>query len=417
MTIMDDDTSRPSASGGAQTLLTGLQALTRRLQDERDALQQALDDATRALQCEKSARATLENALQVRELELLHVTQSQQHASQQLRDRIAQLEREVDDERALHQAAVASRAATLQKSAALADEVKRVEVKWRSEMEKKELALAEVEILRDDALTVTLDRDQLVARTEADAKRVRELWQQIAREHESKLDALRQELETTTRASASVERAAAQSERRAQELETSVAQLTEQNRSLEQRLAAADSDCDALRAQLETERVRLKAHEDATHALRLEMQALSSAAALAKEREATARREQKLAAAVLTKAQRELDDTTETLRALETEWGDLLDHVAQQNATRTLAAREQQVQGELRSQRLRRTKRWAEELAALQHKQLVRYQHVLATVNRKLDDVRETHEALEANAWTLHGDKTVQSKSLCIYRH
>ncbi|TYZ59209.1 hypothetical protein PybrP1_007142 [[Pythium] brassicae (nom. inval.)] len=408
-----------SSSGSAHTLLTGLQALTRRLQDERDALQHALDDATRALQSERAAKAALEHALQVRELELLHVTQQQAAAAAQLRERVAQLERELEDERAQVRAAVAARVAATQKSSALSTELKQAELKWRKEMEKKELALAEIDILRDDALALTLDREQLVQRTEADAKRVRELWQQIAREHASKRDALRQELDATKQTSAALERVAAQHESKARELEASTARLAQQNAALQERLASASEGDSARAERVEAERERDRQRSEQAYALSLQLQELKSEAALATQREAAATREHKLAAAVLSKCQRELDAKTEELLALKSEFGDLVDKIEQLRAERALVSRETAAAVEMRVKRLARGKRCAEELAALRTREVAGYKQVLQTVSRKLDDVTDAQAAIETSAWLLPGERngSAAQSSLCIYRH
>lgn len=409
------------SSGSAQTLLAGLQALTRRLQDERDALQHALDDAARALQNERATKAALEHALQVRELELLHVTQQQAAAASQLRDRVAQLERELEDERAQVRAATAGRVAATQKSSSLSTELKQVELKWRKEMEKKELALAEIEILRDDALALTLDREQLVQRTEADAKRVRELWQQIAREHASKRDALHVDLDAATQARTALERVVAQHESRARALEANAAVLAHENALLQTRLASANEEDSARADRVEAERVRDAQRVEQTHALSLQLQTLTSELALAKQREAAATREHKLATAVLSKCERELDAKTEELVALKCEFGDLVNRVEQLSADRNRVSQETAAAVEDRVRRLVRGKRCAEELAALRKQEVAGYKQVLQSVSRKLDDVKDAHTAVESSAWLLHpsdkGDGSAGQRSLCIYRH
>lgn len=402
-------------SSNAQTLLAGLQALTRRLQDERDALQNSLDDAARVLQSERSAKTALEHALQVRELELLHVTQQQAAAAAQLRERVVQLEQELENERTQLRAAVAGRGAATQKSAALAAELKQAELKWRKELEKKELALAEVEILREDALAATLDREELVQRTEADARRVRELWQQIAREHESKRDALRVELEAAKQASASLERVVAQYESKVRDMEANAARLAEQNAALEQRVASATEEETAHVARIEAERVR----DEKTHEARLQLQEVRSELVLTKQREGVAVREQKLAAAVLSKCQRELDAKSEELLALKVEFGDLLDKYEQLAVENKLASREKVAVVERRVQQLVRGKRCAEELAALRKREIADYKQVISSVSRKLSDVKDAQEATETNTWVLSGERNggAVQNSLCIYRH
>ncbi|KAF1332175.1 hypothetical protein FI667_g3747, partial [Globisporangium splendens] len=412
-----------SSGGGGGALTAGLQELTRRLQDERDALQREMDEATRALHGERNARTTLENALQVKELELLHLTQKHHQTSQQLRDRVIAVERKLEDEKRAHQVTLMGKNVAVQKNEVLAADVKQVEVKWRKEMEKKELALAEVEILREDVRVVAVDRDQLVQRTEADAKRVRELWQQIAREHETQLDALRQELETAKQANASMETAMTQYDLRIQGMEATVKSLADEKTALEQRVASATSDHTSFQERLELEQFRDKEREEKVHALNLQVQELRSECVVVKQREEMAVREQKLAKAVLKQCQSQLDAKSEELLALKTEFSELLDKYEQMDETFKLETRQQLAQIQLQSKQLARGKRCAEELAELRKREVLGYRQVLASVNQKLHDVAETHAATEMNSWTLlpqgnnNGAAASKQASLCICRH
>lgn len=412
-------------SSSGRSLTTGLQELTRRLQDERDALQRELDEATRAFHSERNAKTTLENALQVKELELLHLTQKQHQTSQQFRDRILQLERELEDEKGLHKMALMGKNVAVQKNATLTAEVKQVEVKWRKEMERKELALAEVEILKEDVRVVAIDRDQLVQRTEADAKRVRELWQQIAREHEGKLEVLRQELETTKQASSSVEKVVAQYETRVREMEATIKNLSDEKVAAEQRAASASSEQTSYRERLELERFKDKDREEKVHLLSLQVQELRSECALAKQREEMAVREQKLATAVLRQCQSELEAKSDELLVLKTEFSEMLDKYEQMGETFKVQTRQKIAEVESRSKQLAHGKRCAEELAELRKQEISGYRKVIHSVNRKLSEVAETHvAAVELNSWSLPGKDggvgaaaTSKQHSLYICRH
>uniref|UniRef100_K3WQD5 Uncharacterized protein n=1 Tax=Globisporangium ultimum (strain ATCC 200006 / CBS 805.95 / DAOM BR144) TaxID=431595 RepID=K3WQD5_GLOUD len=409
--------------GGGGALTTGIQELTRRLQDERDALQRELDEAARALHGERNARTTLENALQVKELELLHLTQKHHQTSQQLRNRVLAVERELEDEKRAHQVTLMSKNVAVQKNEALAADVKQVEVKWRKEMEKKELALAEVEILREDMRVVAIDRDQLVQRTEADAKRVRELWQQIVREHDTQLDALRQELEASKQSNVSMEAMMVQRESRIQGMEETIKNLMGEKAALEQRVASATSDHTSFQERLELEQFRDKEREEKVHALNLQVQELRSECVVAKQHEEMAVREQKLAKAVLKQCQSQLDAKSEELLVLKTEFSELLDKHEQMDETLKIEARQQLAQVQLQSKQLAHGKRCAEELAELHKREILGYRKVLASVNQKLHDVADTHAAAKMNSWTLlpqgsnNGATASKQTSLCIYRH
>ncbi|CEG37381.1 uncharacterized protein PHALS_04975 [Plasmopara halstedii] len=95
-----------SATPHSPTLaLGGLPDLTRRLQDERDALRVEMEELTRRLSQERVARSTLENEAQLRELELRQVQQRSSQATQQARDKQMALEKELEEEVAMHKMA------------------------------------------------------------------------------------------------------------------------------------------------------------------------------------------------------------------------------------------------------------------------------------------------------------------------
>eukprot|EP00644_Phytophthora_capsici_P000019 jgi/Phyca11/13489/fgenesh1_pg.PHYCAscaffold_4_\ len=242
-----------------------LPELTRRLQDERDALRVEVEELTRRLAQERAARSTLENEAQLRELELRHVQQRSSQAAQQARDKQMALEKELEDEAAMHKMAVLGRNAATQKNTTLAAELRAMETKWKKELEKKEIAVAEAEQAAEEVQKLKADRDQLVQRTESDAKRVRELWQQIAREHEVKVEALKQELMNARQTSSGVETDVAECHRKIEKLEETLQATRKENNALQEQLSTAKSDRSRSLEQLEIDRLKEKSLGNEQH--------------------------------------------------------------------------------------------------------------------------------------------------------
>ncbi|KAF4322973.1 hypothetical protein BBO99_00001073 [Phytophthora kernoviae] len=381
---MEDDSPAPSKS---------LPELTRRLEDERDALRLEVEELTRRLAQEKAARATLENEAQLRELELRHVQQRSSQATQQARDKLSTVEKELEDEAAMHKMAVLGRNAATQKNTALAAELKAMETKWKKEVEKKELAVTEAELAAEEARALKVNRDQLVQRTESDAKRVRELWQQIAREHQVKVEALKQELLNARQMSSDVDGAVTEYVKKIE---------SERSQSLEQN---------------ERNRLKEKSWGDEQHRVVLELKEAKSECKLLTQREEAAAKEREAAVSTAQRAQDALDERTEELMALKTEFADLLDKHELLIEQHKQDAREREAQLILRTQKLRDGKRCAEELARLRREEISGYKQVIYTVNARLTEVQELSEATQNNAWSLPQDASNSKTSLCIYRH
>lgn len=397
-----------------------LPELTRRLQDERDALRQQVDELERRLREERAARSTLEHERELKELELLHTQQRSAQATQQLRDKVAQLERELEDETATHKMAVMARNTATQKNTALSAELKTVETRWKHELEKKEVALAEVELLKDELRAAALDRERLVQRTEADARRVRELWQQIAREHELKLAQLAQELATARQASSSGGRFIAEYQTAVAELERSIETLKNEKSALERQVEATNGQQTQVQQQLESERHRERDMGERRHQLELQLQELTSQCRLLEQREEMARRERELAAEAASKAQGELDDRTSELLVLKTEFGELLDRHERLQHEFKHKARHRAQEAKQRAQKLARDKRCAEELAAVRKREISGYRRVIHNVERKLTQVEAGDEAVAVavdERGPLEDGADPARSSLCIYRH
>lgn len=394
-----------------------LPELTRRLQDERDGLRVEVEELTRRLAQERAARATLENEAQLRELELRHVQQRSAQATQQALDKHISLEKELEDEVAMHKMAVLGRNAATQKNTTLAAELKTMETKWKKELEKKEIAITEAELAADEVQKIKVDRDQLVQRTESDAKRVRELWQQIAREHEVKVEALKLELLNAQQLSTGVESTVTDCQRKIEKLEEALQTTRGEKAALQEQLSAATSERSRSLEQRELDRLKEKSWGNEQHRTALELQEAVSDCKLHAQQEKAAVKERDAAVLAARKAQEALDERTEDLLALKTEFADLLDKHEALAAQYKQSAREREAQLILRTQKLRDGKRCAEELARLRKEEISGYKQVIYKVNTRLTEVQELSEVAQSNAWSLPQDASKSKTSLCIYRH
>ncbi|KAE9033545.1 hypothetical protein PR003_g8709 [Phytophthora rubi] len=394
-----------------------LPQLTRKLQDERDALREEVEELTRRLAQERAARATLENEAQLRELELRHVQQRSAQAAQQARDKQIALEKELEDEVAMHKMAVLGRNAATQKNTTLAAELKTMETKWKKELEKKEIAIAEAEAAAEEAQKLKADRAQLVQRTESDAKRVRELWQQIAREHEVKLEALKQELLNVQEISTDVDSKVAEYQQKIEKLEEALQTTREEKTALQEQLSAASSERSRSLEEKEIERLKEKSWGNEQHRTALALQEAKNECKLHAQREEAAVKERDAAVIAARKAQEAVDERTEELLALKTEFSDLLDKHETLVVQYKQSAREREAQLILRTQKLRDGKRCAKELVRLGQEEIAQYKQVIYSVNARLTEVQELSEANQNNSWSLPQDGNNAKTSLCIYRH
>jgi chromosome segregation ATPase len=407
-------TPAPTIGGNA------LPEITRRLQEERDALRQQVDDLSRRLHEERASRSAVEHERELKQLELLHLQQRSAQATQQLRDRAAQLERELESEAASHRMATMARSTAAQKSAALASEVKALEVRLKHEMEKKEVALAEVELLKDEVRAVVRDRDALVQRTEADAKRVRELWQQIAREHEVKLAAVTQELSAARHSSTSTDVSIVEYQKKVADLESVIQTLQSDNSDLKGKLQLTESDHDRFQQELQSERSKERETGERQHRLELEIQELKNRCTMLAQREEIAVRERELATSAAKKATAEADDRTQELLLLKTEFSELLDKHERLQEAYKHKARYKLQEAAMLAEKLTKEKRCAEELAAMRKHEITGYKKVIHAVECKLKGVEVTEETADAptSRAVLREDGANPAKSsLCIYRH
>ncbi|ETN16399.1 hypothetical protein PPTG_06543 [Phytophthora nicotianae INRA-310] len=394
-----------------------LPELTRRLQDERDALRVEVDQLTRRLAQERTARSTLENEAQLRELELRHMQQHSTQAAQQARDKQIALEKELEDEVAMHKMAVLGRNTATQKNTTLAAELKAMEGKWKKELEKKEIAMAEAELAADEIQKLKADRNQLVQRTESDAKRVRELWQQIAREHEVKVNALIQELQNARQMLKDIEVTVTECRRKIGNMEETLQKTREEKAALQEQLAAAMSERSRSLEQQELDRLKEKSWGNEQHRAALELQQATNECKLHARREAAAVKERDAAVQAARTVQGELEERTEELLALKTEFANLLDKHELLATQSKQSAREREAKLILRTQKLHDGKRYAEELARLRQEEVSGYKQVIYAVNARLTEVQELSEATQTNAWSLPQDASKAKTSLCIYRH
>lgn len=407
-------TTAPTPGGNS------LPEITKRLQEERDTLRQQVDDLSQKLYEERASRSAVEHERELKELELLQLQQRTAQATQHLREKVAQLERELEDEAASHKMAVMARNTATQKNSTLTTELRALEVRLKNEVEKKEVALAEVELLKDEVRAVVLDRDQLIQRTEADAKRVRELWQQIAREHEVKLAAANQELSVARQSSMSTDYSISGYQMKVADLEAVIQNLQNENKELESRLQLTESDQNRFRQELQSERNKERETGERRHRLEIEAQELKNQCKMLAQREEIAVRERDLAASAAKKATAEAEDRTQELLLLKTEFSELLDKHERLQEEYKHKARYKVQEATMLAEKLAKEKRCAEELAAMRKHEITGYKKVIHAVERKLKDVQVTEEAADASTSraVLREDRTNPAKSsLCIYRH
>ncbi|KAL7693225.1 hypothetical protein Plhal304r1_c004g0014901 [Plasmopara halstedii] len=407
-----------SATPHSPTLaLGGLPDLTRRLQDERDALRVEMEELTRRLSQERVARSTLENEAQLRELELRQVQQRSSQATQQARDKQMALEKELEEEVAMHKMAVLGRNAATQKNTALAAELKTMEVKWKKEIEKKEIAVAEADLAAGEIQKLQADRNQLVQRTESDAKRIRELWQQITREHEVKVEALMQELQNARQKSTTLEAAIAISHREITMLKEQIQTMRDAKAVQKECPAAVKSERLQTDEQQDLDRMKMNTIENEKHRTILKWRQALSDCKLYAQREVTAVKERDAAVLAARNIQKVLEDRNEEVLALKTELTILLDKHELLVTQYKQSARDREAQMVLRTQKLRDSKRYAKELSQLRKKEVLGYKQVIYAVNARLNEVQELSKATQSNAWSLPPDISKSRKSLCIISH
>ncbi|CAI5720185.1 unnamed protein product [Peronospora destructor] len=387
---------------------------TQRLQDECAALRLEVDKLMHRLAQERAARTTLENEAQLRELELRNVQQRSAHADQQTRDKQMALEKELEDEAAMHRLAVLGRNAATQKNTTLAAELKTMETKWKKELEKKETAIAKAELAVDEIQRLKFDKDQIVRRTESGAKRLHELWHQIAREHQVKVEALKQKLLTAQPLSSGAEVTATECQEKIAKLEKELRATWEEKTTLQEQLSAATRSRSS--KQKELDRLKETSWGNERHQTAL-VQKLKSECKLYAQQEEATMKERDVAVLAAHKAEEALNRKTEELLALKTEFTGLLQKHTALVAQFKQSAREREAQLVKCTQKLRDGKRYAEELAMLRRKEISGYKRVIDSVNTRLTEAQELSESAQSIAWSLPQDARKAKTSLCIYRH
>lgn len=243
------------------------------------------------------------------------------------------------------------------------------------------------------------------------------MWQQIAREHEVKVEALKQELLNAQQMSTGVESKVAEYQVKIEKLEVTLQTTREEKAALQEQLAAASSERSRSLEQKELDRLKEKSWGNEQHRIALELQEAKSDCKLHAQREEAAVKERDAAVLAARKAKEALDDRTEELLALKTEFSDLLDKHETLVVQYKQSARQREAQLVVRTQKLRDGKRCAEELVRLRQEEIAKYKQVIYSVNTRLTEVQELSETNQNNAWSLPQDGSNTKTSLCIYRH
>uniref|UniRef100_A0AAV1V0G8 Uncharacterized protein n=1 Tax=Peronospora matthiolae TaxID=2874970 RepID=A0AAV1V0G8_9STRA len=360
------------------------------LQQECNALSAQVEELTRLLAKERAAKAILESEMQLRERELRHMQQHSALATRQALDRQGEAENELANEVAMYEMAVVDRNAATRKSATLAAELEAVETKWKEEQGKNEVARAEAALASAELQRLKEDRRRLVRRVKSDAKRVRELWQQLAREHEVKVAALHLELE------------------KAQQLSSGVEQTgSELQLKMDESKEAEQTSWEEVDRSLETKQ----------HRAALELQRVRDACKLHVKREEAAVKERDAAVLVARKAQEDLDERNEELWMVRTKFADLVQKHEAMDAQYKRSAREREAQFLVRTQHLRKGKHYAEEVSRLWKERMAGYEQVIYALDTRLTEVQELSEDVRNSAWSIPREASTSKASSCSHRH
>ena len=360
---------------------------TQTVQDKCSALHEKVEELTRLLAEERAATSTLENELHAREEAVQHVQQRSAVATQQALDRQRELENELENEVAMHEMAVLGRNVAAQKNATLAAELERVERQWKEELAKKEVASTEATLASAEVQRLKDDRTKLVQRTKSDARRVRELWQQIAREHEVQVEALRLEL------------------KKAQQLS-----IGEEQTVRERQMITTEPEEGEQMVWKEKD----QSVENEQRHFAWELQRVRNACKLHAQREAVAVKERDAAMFVARTAQEALDERNEELRTLKTKFASLRHKHEASGAQYKRSIRECEAQLLLR---MEKGKHCAEEWARLWKEGMVGYEQVIYAVNTRLTEVQELSDDVQSNAWSVPREASTSIASPRIQRH
>ncbi|DAZ99183.1 TPA: hypothetical protein N0F65_008216 [Lagenidium giganteum] len=389
-----------------RTDIAQLQELTRKVQEERDRVREENDELRQALSEERGKREALEGDLQVKELSVLHLQQRLKEREQSSAERLLLLEKELEEEKSMHKVTAMGRNVAANKNTTLSNEIRRLESKLRKQGQHNDELATEVEALREHIRSIAAERDGVVAKTEGDAKRVRELWEHIVQEHEAQTTSLRREVEASNEAQAQAQKALQECQQKLLVAQQTIEHAHKDNAK------AID-----LERKLEAMRGEAQQKDDASTELKLKIQDLENRVLMAQERQHQAQKSELRAKEELSVMMQQLEDKTEALLALKTEFSDLLDkyeHIAEVNKQQR---RHDQAAHHRKLQQLRRSKKHAEEIAGMRKKEIHECKRVIHSIDNKLNDLNAKNKAADMNTWSLNGVPKQQPKSLSIYRH
>lgn len=394
---------------------SALQEITRRLQEERDALRTQVEELTKKLVAERSAKVAVDHDLQAKEVELLQEQLRTRQTKQSLLDRIAQLEKELEDTKSIHQALVHERNVIVEENSTLNLERQMLQTKYKKEIAKCETLRTELEQLQQDTSLLSIDREQIIQRTESDARRVRELWDQINREHETKTAALSEELEVARQEKSELDAALAEAYAKTDELEALVSQLEVGKAALELQIASLTVESTTALTKLEELQNKERSAGEEMSKLLLQIHSWQNKCMLLEERLKISEKEKDMSILASKQSQKELEARSEELLALKTEFGNLLDKYESSVEIFKQKTRERDVHTRLQYRALDHKRRYAEELVQLRRQEIKEFKQVVRSVNRRLNEVREMQEGMKNTSCI----KTVQvaPKSVSIYRH
>jgi chromosome segregation ATPase len=385
----DGGKSTPMSTNTLQTL----QNLTKKLQEERDKLYIQVEDLEDQLTKEKNAKQSLQNELEVKELELVQIQQLSKEKENSLLDRINFLEKELEDSKAQQKI-------VMNKSTTILNEMKQLEAKLRKETTTKKSLLTEIDQLKVDIQAIDSDRDQLISKTEADATRVRELWQQIMLEYENQKVTFEQELATLKDQKDQFQQNIKQQKEKIDSLQSQVTQKDEINTSQQTKIKSLEQTIEALQDQMKQANESDRSHDRKTTSHLMKIQELKNKLVIANQNVEMAMKEKKISEQALEKAKEMVDQKEELLIVLQSEYSELLDkyeHAEEMFKQKTI---DKEAKATIKVHRLEKEKQFAIDIASLRRKEIGNYKNVLQKVNTKLNEVKARHAAFEMNAWT-----------------
>ncbi|ETV98266.1 hypothetical protein H310_08980 [Aphanomyces invadans] len=366
-----------------------LQLVIHRLQGECEQLRAEKRDLERKVQQEavKSSRFVAETNDAQRHLmvENQRLQSEVSHLKEKLRDYASALELANDR---LKQVDASERQASL-RCEVLDDTVRELEAMTVRQRQSMENQAHDVDRLNELVAHLGNERDQLIEHTEADAKRVRALWEETMLQHKAEVASLERTVERARKDSRMFQAHLTKCEAESQELRSKLSQASLVASQDAQRIQQLEHDVTAMRQDLGKSHDRTVQLSDSLKTVALQVEELASKLRWTEEQlqDTTKMLEASQRAAQIDAD--ELQSTLEQLEILKTEFSASMEtyestiHELKHNAT-VKSTKEEQLRVELASE-----KKYAASLTAMLKTYMVDSHRVLSEVDHKLSDLNE----------------------------